>query len=86
MFYWLGLVLVLTSWVGGIVLLSKWRDKDFATISKHAASSPYWPQCISSEASTHIEKARKAGRFRQDKNYRPLMIVWVWLGCGKLAG
>ncbi len=45
MLYWVGLVLVLTSWVGGIVLLSKWRDKDFATISKHAASSP-WAQVL----------------------------------------
>ncbi|TAH34824.1 hypothetical protein EYC59_02805 [Candidatus Saccharibacteria bacterium] len=39
MFYWLGLVLVLASWLGGAVLLGKWRNKDFTTISKHAASS-----------------------------------------------
>lgn len=39
MFYWLGLVLVLVSWVGGAVLLKKWHDKDSTTISKHAAST-----------------------------------------------
>ncbi len=44
MSYWLGMILAVASWVAGAFLLRKWHDKDFLTISKHAASSPqsYW--------------------------------------------
>ncbi|MDB5184457.1 MAG: hypothetical protein JWN38_265 [Candidatus Saccharibacteria bacterium] len=36
---YLGLVLVLVSWVLAVRLLLKWRDKNLKTISHHAASS-----------------------------------------------
>lgn len=39
MFYYLGLVLVLFSWVCGAYLLVRWHDQGSATISKHAAST-----------------------------------------------
>jgi hypothetical protein len=38
MLQYLGLGLVLASWVGGFFLVSKWYNKNLATISKHAAS------------------------------------------------
>lgn len=39
MLHYLGLVLVLASWVAAAILIFKWRDKDLSTISKHAAST-----------------------------------------------
>jgi hypothetical protein len=39
MLHYLGLVLVLASWAGGAYMITKWRNKDFLTISKHAAST-----------------------------------------------
>jgi MFS family permease len=39
MFHYLGLVLVLLSWAAGAYLLTKWRNVDLPTLSKHGASS-----------------------------------------------
>lgn len=39
MFEYLGLILVVLSWLGGYLLISKFYDKNLPTISKHAASS-----------------------------------------------
>ena len=39
MFQYLGLFLVLSSWLGGYLLISRWYDKSLPTISKHAASN-----------------------------------------------
>lgn len=39
MLQYLGLVLVVASWIGGYFLVSKWYDKDLPTISRHAASN-----------------------------------------------
>ncbi len=39
MFRYLGLVLVITSWMGGYYLVRRWYDKDLPTISRHAASN-----------------------------------------------
>lgn len=39
MFKYLGLALVLLSWLAGGYLVTKWRDKQLQTISKHAASN-----------------------------------------------
>lgn len=39
MFAWLGLVLVLASWLIGGYIVVRWRDKALPTISEHAASS-----------------------------------------------
>jgi hypothetical protein len=38
MFRYFGLLLVVSSWLGGYFLISKWYDKNLPTISKHAAS------------------------------------------------
>ncbi len=38
MFQYFGLFLVLTSWLGGFLLIAKWYDTDLPTISRHAAS------------------------------------------------
>ncbi len=38
MFEYLGLILVLLSWLGGYILISKFYNKELSTISKHAAS------------------------------------------------
>ena len=39
MFHYLGLLLIVFSWIVGTYLVFKWRDKNLLTISKHAASS-----------------------------------------------
>jgi hypothetical protein len=39
MFQFLGLFLVVLSWLGGYVLVSRFYDKNLPTISKHAASN-----------------------------------------------
>jgi hypothetical protein len=39
MFKYLGLILVLISWLAGIYLITRWRDKTLPTISRHAAST-----------------------------------------------
>lgn len=39
MFQYLGLILVLISWVLAMTLILKWRDKELVTISKHGAVS-----------------------------------------------
>jgi hypothetical protein len=39
MFQFLGLILVVLSWLGGYLLISKYYDKKLTTISKHAASN-----------------------------------------------
>jgi hypothetical protein len=39
MLHYFGLVLVIASWIGGYYLISRWYDKDLATISKHAAGN-----------------------------------------------
>lgn len=38
MFEYFGLILVILSWIGGYLLISKFYDKSLPTISKHAAS------------------------------------------------
>jgi hypothetical protein len=40
MFEWLGLLMVLISWLAGFYLLKKWRGTNAMSISQHAASSP----------------------------------------------
>lgn len=39
MFEYFGLILVVLSWLGGYLLISRFYDKDLPTISKHAASN-----------------------------------------------
>lgn len=39
MFEYFGLILVVLSWLGGYLLISRFYNKDLPTISKHAASS-----------------------------------------------
>lgn len=39
MFQYFGLFLVVSSWLGGYLLVSKWYDKSLPTISMHAASN-----------------------------------------------
>lgn len=39
MFHFLGLFLVILSWLGGYLLISRFYDKSLPTISKHAASN-----------------------------------------------
>jgi hypothetical protein len=41
MFQYLGLILTLISWLAGIYLVTKWRDRTLPTISRHAASSKH---------------------------------------------
>ncbi len=41
MFRYLGLVLVMLSWLAGFYLVTKWRDRTLPTISRHAASSKH---------------------------------------------
>lgn len=41
MITYLGLICILLSWLAGWYLLTKWRDKDFMSISRHASSSPF---------------------------------------------
>ena len=41
MFKYLGLILVIFSWLAGGYLIIKWRDKTLPTISRHAASSKH---------------------------------------------
>lgn len=36
----IGPMMILLSWAAGWYLLTKWRNKDFLTISRHAASAP----------------------------------------------
>lgn len=38
MFAWLGLIVTIAIWLGGAVLLGKWRGKGLSSISAHAAS------------------------------------------------
>ncbi|HSX05294.1 MAG TPA: hypothetical protein VLF69_02410 [Candidatus Saccharimonadales bacterium] len=40
MFHYWGVVLVLLSWLAGAYLVSRWRNADLPTLSKHGASSP----------------------------------------------
>lgn len=39
MLKYLGLVLVMVTWLAGVYLVTKWRDRTLPTISRHAASS-----------------------------------------------
>jgi hypothetical protein len=41
LFQYLGLILVLVTWLAGYYLVMKWRDKNSHTISRHAASTKH---------------------------------------------
>jgi hypothetical protein len=41
MLQYLGLILVLITWLAGTYLITKWRDRTLPTISRHAASSKH---------------------------------------------